>query len=75
VFGVFVGSSPFGESIKSFLRIPPTANADIIQWKLTLLKGDENVLFFLNQHGAPLAGNAEFSYTLHRQASSASPPA
>lgn len=36
VFGVFAGNSPSGESIRPFLQIPPDANADLIQWKLTL---------------------------------------
>src|SRR5687768_16394346 len=36
VFGVFTGSSPFGEPIKSLLRIPPAASGDLMQWKLTL---------------------------------------
>jgi hypothetical protein len=35
VFDVFVGSSPFGETIKSVLRIPPAASADLMQWTLT----------------------------------------
>jgi hypothetical protein len=34
---------------------------------LYLLKGDDNVLFFVNQHGQPLVGNADFSYTLDRR--------
>ena len=33
---------------------------------LLLLKGDDNVLFFLNQDGEPLVGHADFSYTLNR---------
>ena len=33
---------------------------------LLLLKGDENVLFFLNQKREPLIGHADFSYTLNR---------
>lgn len=36
VFGVFVGSSPFGESIWSLLQIPADADSDLIQWRLTL---------------------------------------
>jgi len=35
---------------------------------LWLLKADENILFFLNQHREPLVGHAEFSYTLNRVA-------
>jgi hypothetical protein len=33
---------------------------------LLLLKGDDNVLFFLNQSRVPLVGHADFSYTLNR---------
>jgi hypothetical protein len=33
---------------------------------LLLLKGDDNVLFFLNQDREPMVGHAEFSYTLNR---------
>src|SRR5262245_6538789 len=32
-----------------------------------LLKGDDNVLFFLDQDGNPLVGHADFSYTLNRR--------
>jgi hypothetical protein len=39
---------------------------------LHLLKGDDNVLFFLNQDRKPLVGHSEFSYTLNRRASSPS---
>jgi hypothetical protein len=34
---------------------------------LHLLKGDDNVLFFLNQNLEPLVGHREFSYTLNRR--------
>ena len=34
---------------------------------LYLLKGDDNVLFFLNQNQQPLVGNLDFSYTLNRR--------
>jgi hypothetical protein len=34
---------------------------------LFLLKGDDNVLFFLNQDRKPLVGHADFSYTLNRR--------
>lgn len=34
---------------------------------LRLLKGDDNVLFFLGASNAPLVGNDEFSYTLNRR--------
>jgi hypothetical protein len=50
-------------------RLAPTQ----AEGALLLLKGDENVLFFLNQHRKPLVGNAEFSYTLHRTVSSSEP--
>jgi len=33
---------------------------------LLLLKGDDNVIFFLSQERIPLVGNADFSYTLNR---------
>ena len=36
---------------------------------LFLLKGDDNVLFFLDQNRKPLAGNADLSYTLNRKKS------
>lgn len=34
---------------------------------ILLEKGDDNVLFFLDQDEQPLVGNAEFSYTLNRK--------
>jgi hypothetical protein len=34
---------------------------------LFLLKGDNNVLFFLNEEREPLVGHEEFSYTLNRR--------
>jgi hypothetical protein len=34
---------------------------------LLLLKGDDNVLFFLDQKRKPLVGHQEFSYTLNRR--------
>jgi hypothetical protein len=49
-----------------FYRLTPTK----AEGALLLLRGDENVLFFSNQHGKPLVGNAEFSYTLHRTVAS-----
>jgi hypothetical protein len=33
---------------------------------LNLLRGDENVLFILDQHNAVMAGNPDFSFTLNR---------
>jgi hypothetical protein len=41
-------------------------NATPIQPALFFLKGDDNVLFFLNQDRELLVGHAEFSYTLNR---------
>jgi hypothetical protein len=41
-------------------------NATPSQPSLLLLKGDNNVLFFLNQNRELLVGHAEFSYTLNR---------
>jgi hypothetical protein len=35
--------------------------------ELLLLKGDDNVLFFLDQERRPLVGHSEFSYTLNRR--------
>jgi hypothetical protein len=35
--------------------------------ELSLLKGDENILFFMDGHRKPLVGHAEFSYTLNRE--------
>lgn len=34
---------------------------------LTLLKGDENILFFVNGKGQVLSGDEDFSYTLNRR--------
>jgi hypothetical protein len=34
---------------------------------LFLLKGDDNVLFFLGKDRKPLVGHADFSYTLNRR--------
>jgi len=36
VFGVFVGSSPCGEPIRQLLRLPSSAECELIQWQLTL---------------------------------------
>jgi hypothetical protein len=33
---------------------------------LTLMKGDDNVLFFVNERCEPMIGHADFSYTLNR---------
>jgi hypothetical protein len=42
---------------------------------LFLLKGDENVLFFLDRERKPLVGHAEFSYTLNRREVTSQPVA
>lgn len=44
-------------------RLEPTKT----EAALFLLKGDDNVLFFVDDNYQPLAGNAEFSYTLNRR--------
>lgn len=36
------------------------------QGALLLLKADDNILFFLDGEGNPMAGNGDFSYTLNR---------
>jgi hypothetical protein len=41
-------------------------NASGNEAPLFLLKGDDNVLFFLDQKREPMVGHAEFSYTLNR---------
>jgi hypothetical protein len=46
---------------------PPSESAA----PLYLLKGDDNVLFFLNQKRNPLVGHADFSYTLNRRSADA----
>ena len=43
-------------------RLEPTQT----EAPLFLLKGDDNVLFFLDANHKPLIGDAEFSYTLNR---------
>ena len=43
-------------------RLEPTPH----EAGLLLLKGDDNVLFILNQQRQPLVGHADFSYTLNR---------
>jgi hypothetical protein len=39
--------------------------------ELKLLEGDENVLFFLDQHGKPMVGHIDFGYTLNRRSAQA----
>jgi hypothetical protein len=52
-----------GEDSDAFVyRLDATAT----QPELLLLKGDENVLFILNEERDPRVGHAEFSYTLDR---------
>lgn len=43
-------------------QLQPSMN----QSGLSLLKGDDNVLFFADDNGTPMVGHAEFSYTLNR---------
>jgi hypothetical protein len=47
-------------------RLAPTKD----EAALFLLKGDDNVLFFLDQSRNPLVGHCEFSYTLNRRTTS-----
>ena len=54
VFGVFVGSSPAGESIRPLLQIPPDAGAELIEWKLTLYQDPKT--------GAPARYHLEYKY-------------
>jgi hypothetical protein len=44
-------------------QLSPTAT----EAALVLLKGDDNVLFFVNGEREPLIGHADFSYTLNRR--------
>jgi hypothetical protein len=44
-------------------RLTPNGNGPAV----FLLKGDDNVLFFLNQNQQPLVGTTDFSYTLNRR--------
>src|SRR5262245_53234290 len=37
-FGVFAGSSPCGDAVRHLLGIPSDAEADLVQWKLTLYR-------------------------------------
>jgi hypothetical protein len=43
-------------------QLAPTASASA----MLLMKGDDNVLFMLEENGAPLVGHGDFSYTLNR---------
>jgi hypothetical protein len=56
VFGVFVGSSPCGESVRSFLQIPADADAHLIEWKVTLYKHPTT--------GAPTDYHLQYKYGL-----------
>jgi hypothetical protein len=54
--------------------IPNDPNAIVYQidpdkpgYSLRLLKGDDNVLFFLDKAGNPMVGNDKFCYTLNRE--------
>lgn len=57
--------------------IPGNANATVVRLGPTateppvlLLKGDDNVLFFLGEDGHPRVGHRDFSYTLNRRGAS-----
>jgi hypothetical protein len=47
----------------SVYRLEPTRTEPA----LLLLKGDDNVLFLLDQNRSPLVGNGDFSYALNRR--------
>ncbi|MEX2142914.1 MAG: hypothetical protein WD894_26895 [Pirellulales bacterium] len=60
-----------GDPQQTVFRLAPTnAGADLL-----LLKGDDNVLFFLDKEQKPLVGHAEFSYTLNRREVTGQPAA
>jgi hypothetical protein len=42
-------------------------NPDSLDYSLYLLKGDDNILFFIDPNGRLLVGNENFSYTLNRR--------
>jgi hypothetical protein len=52
-----------GDSAAVVYRLAPTETDAAI----FLLRGDDHVLFFLDQKRKPLVGHAEFSYTLNRR--------
>lgn len=51
------------DSKATVYRLEPTET----ERALLLLKGDDNVLFFLDREGRPLSGDAHFSFTLNRR--------
>jgi hypothetical protein len=48
-------------------RITYRLNCERWTRPLNLLKGDDNILFFVDANGRPLVGNEDFSYTLNRR--------
>ncbi|MBD0277290.1 MAG: hypothetical protein ICV81_04905 [Flavisolibacter sp.] len=48
-------------------RIIYQVNPDNQAYSLYLLKGDDNILFFIHPDGHLLVGNEDFSYTLNRR--------
>lgn len=48
-------------------RIIYQVNPDNHAYSLHLLKGDDNILFFVDSNGHLLVGNEDFSYTLNRR--------
>ena len=48
-------------------RIIYKLNPDDRAYSLYLLKGDDNILFFIDSNGQLLVGNEDFSYTLNRR--------
>jgi hypothetical protein len=59
----FVQGTP-GDPRATVYRLAPTDTEPA----MLLLKGDDNVLFVLDQDGTPLVGHRDFSYTLNRRA-------
>ena len=51
-------------------RLKPSKNGP----SMYLLRGDDNVLFFLDQNQRPLVGNLNFSYTLDRRSTNLDAP-
>jgi len=54
-------------------RIIYKVNPDDGAYSLYLLKGDDNILFFIDPSGRLLTGNEDFSYTLNRRKEEYSP--
>jgi hypothetical protein len=55
--------STASENGATLYRLAPSGGAP----ELKLRKGDDNVLFLVNEKRAPYVGNAHFSYTLNRR--------